>query len=112
MVPLDALSARPAPLRPDADGGLRVGSSRVTLDTLIGAFQSGCSAEEMVLKYPSLDLTEVYAVIAYYLWNRAEVDAYLAKRDEEARAVREDVERRHPSAGLREMLLARKRLAS
>jgi hypothetical protein len=55
----DALSAHPAPLRADADGVIRVGSSRVTLDTVVGAFRNGCTAEEIVMKYPSLDLTDV-----------------------------------------------------
>lgn len=108
----DALSAQPAPLRADADGVLRVGSSRVTLETVVGAFCNGCTAEEIVMKYPSLDLTDVYATITYYLWNRAEIDVYLTQREAEARAVRDEVERRQPSADIRERLLARKRLAS
>jgi uncharacterized protein (DUF433 family) len=105
-------AAQPAPLRSDADGVIRVGSSRVTLDTVVGAFQNGCTAEEIVMKYPSLDLTDVYATITYYLWNRAEIDAYLTRRAVNARAVRDEVELRHSSANIREMLLARKRLAS
>jgi uncharacterized protein (DUF433 family) len=108
----DALSAHPAPLRADADGVIRVGSSRVTFDTVVGAFRNGCTAEEIVMKYPSLDLTDVYGTIAYYLWNRAEIDAYLLQREAEAVAVRDEAERRQPSAGIRERLLARKRLAS
>jgi uncharacterized protein (DUF433 family) len=108
----DALPAHPAPLRSDADAVIRVGSSRVTLDTLVVAFQNGCTAEEIVMKYPSLDLTDVYATIAYYLWNREEIDAYLAKRELEARTIHDDVEVRQPSAGIRERLLARKRRAS
>jgi uncharacterized protein (DUF433 family) len=94
------------------DGVIRVGSSRVTLDTVIGAFQNGCTAEEIVMKYPSLDLTDVYATITYYLWNRTEIDAYLTARTADARAVRDEVELRHSSANIRERLLDRKRLAS
>lgn len=112
MNPPHALPAQPAPLRSDADGVIRVGSSRVTLDTVVGAFRNGCTAEEIVMKFPSLDLTDVYATIAYYLWNRAAIDAYLMQREAEARAVREEVELRHPSVDIRERLLARKRLAS
>jgi len=33
-----------------------VAASRVTLDTLVGAFLNGCTVEEIVMKYPSLDL--------------------------------------------------------
>jgi hypothetical protein len=39
------LVASPAPLRADADQVIRIGSSRVTLDTLVGAFRDGCTAE-------------------------------------------------------------------
>jgi uncharacterized protein (DUF433 family) len=106
------LPSQPAPLSADTDGVIRVGSSRVTLDTVVGAFRNGCTAEEIVMRYPSLDLTDVYATIAYYLWNRKDIDAYLTQREAEASAVRREVETRHPSIDLRERLLARKRLAS
>jgi uncharacterized protein (DUF433 family) len=112
MASLAELPPRAPPLRTDADGVVRVGGTRVTLDTVVGAFLNGCTTEEIVTKYPSLDLADVYAVIAYYLWNRPAVDAYLAERADEARVVREEVERRSPSADLRERLLARKQLAS
>lgn len=101
------LRANPAPLRTDADGVIRVGASRVTLDTVVGAFRNGSTAEEIVMKYPSLDLTDVYATIAYYLWNRAAIDAYLEQRETDATAVRDEAERRQPAAGIRENLLAR-----
>ena len=53
----------------------------VRLATIIGnAFNSGSTAEEILLKYPSLNLTDIYAVITYYLWSREEVDAYLEER--------------------------------
>jgi uncharacterized protein (DUF433 family) len=72
--------AKPPPLSVDDDGVLRVGGTRVRLETVINAFQAGCAAEEILLKYPSLQLTDIYAVITYYLWHRAEVDAYLSER--------------------------------
>lgn len=112
MSSLEALPAHPAPLRADADSVMRVGSTRVPLDTLVGAFLNGCTAEEIVMKYPALDLTDVYATIAYYLWNRAEIGAFLAERERDGRALRDDEEARHPSAGIREMLLTRERHAS
>ena len=40
----------------------RVGNSRVTLLTLIDAFQEGASPEEIYQEYPSLHLADVYAV--------------------------------------------------
>src|SRR4051812_16642337 len=68
MTLLDALAAKPPPLRIDEQGAVRVGKTRATLDTVIGAHQSGCTAEDIARKYPSLELADVYAVITYYLW--------------------------------------------
>src|SRR5215470_8610969 len=48
------------PLTVDAHGVLRVGNTRVTLDTVIAAFADGATAEEIVQQYPSLHLADVY----------------------------------------------------
>jgi uncharacterized protein (DUF433 family) len=108
MTVLDALVARPVPLQADEDGVLRVAGTRVRLDTIIGAFDQGCAAEEILLKYPSLNLTDIYAVITYYLWHRQEVDAYLEHRSRRAEEVRQDNEARHSPDGVRDRLLARR----
>jgi len=103
------IEAPPVPLRNDEHGVLRVGQTRVPLDTVVYAFNLGASPEEIVLNYPTLDLADVYAVINYYLYNRAEVDAYLRQRVAEAARVRAENERRFPPEGIRERLLARRR---
>ena len=72
------------------------------------AFSQGHAAEEILLMYPSLELTDIYAVITYYLWHRAELDEYLRKYEQEAEEARQEIERRFPSAGIRERLLARR----
>jgi uncharacterized protein (DUF433 family) len=66
------------PLETDTDGVLRVGKTRVMLDSLIGAFNNGASAEEIAQQYPSVPLADVYSVVAYYLRRREVVQAYLA----------------------------------
>jgi uncharacterized protein (DUF433 family) len=99
--------AQPAPIQADNDGILRVGGTRVRLETIINAFKSGSAAEEILLKYPSLNLTDIYAVITYYLWSREEVEAYLEERRHIEDAVRRENETRFPPAGVRERLLAR-----
>ena len=106
------LPTHPAPIRVDAHGVVRVGSTRVTLDTLIGAFQDGCTPEEIASSYPSLQLAEVYAVIAHYLSHPSEIDTYLAERAAEAEAIRRDIRARPAMVGIRERLLSRRRLAS
>jgi uncharacterized protein (DUF433 family) len=100
--------AHPPPIQADDAGVLRVGGTRVRLETIINAFKSGSAAEEMLLKYPSLNLTDIYAVITYYLWSREEVEAYLEERRRLEEAVRQENETRFPPAGVRERLLARR----
>ena len=46
------LTAPALPLATDADGVIRVAGTRVTLDTVWSAFESGASAEEIVEQYP------------------------------------------------------------
>ncbi len=95
------------PLRVDADGVVRVGDTRVTLETVVAAFLSGATPEEIVQQYPSLSLADVYSTISYYLRRRPEVDAYLQRRQEEAQQIREQIEARYNPTGIRARLLAR-----
>ena len=88
---LEELTPQPPPLRTEEGGVVRVGQTGVCLDSVIHAFHQGCSAEEIVLKFPTLDLRDVYAAITYYLWNREEVDAYLARRRQEADELRREI---------------------
>ena len=105
---IETLVPKAPPVRLDADGTLRVGGTRVTLDTVIGAFEEGAAAEQIVMQYDSLSLRDVYAAIAYYLENREEVAAYLRQQQEQAAEVRRQIEARSPQAGIRERLLARR----
>jgi uncharacterized protein (DUF433 family) len=100
--------AEPVPLTTDTDGIIRVGSTRVTLDTIVAAFHEGMTAEGIVEQYPSLGLADVYSVIAYYLHHRVEVDQYLGKRQKAAADVRRDNETRFEPTGVRARLLSRR----
>ena len=102
-----ALETIPQPLRADAHGTIRVGKTRVTLDTVIAAYQQGTQPEEIADEFDTLDLAEIYAVISYYLHHREEVDRYLAEREQEVEAIRREIEARFPREGMRECLLAR-----
>jgi len=99
------------PLTTDEHGVVSVGETRVSLDTLIFAFQQGSTPEEIVVDYSTLDLSDVYAVVTYYLQNQTEVEAYLQRRQAQRDEVRRVMETRFPQAGLRERLLARRRIA-
>jgi len=102
------IEAPPVPLRTDEQGVMRVGRTRVPLDTVVYAFNQGASPEEIVLSYTTLILADVYAIINYYLHNRAEVDVYLRQRETEAERMKTENEQRFPQEGIRERLLARR----
>ena len=102
-----SLETIPQPLRLDEHGAVRVGKTRVTLETVIVGYQQGESPEEIVRAFDTLDLGDVYIAIGYYLHHRDQIDAYLAECEREAEAIRREIEARSPQDGLRERLLAR-----
>jgi uncharacterized protein (DUF433 family) len=100
------IDAEPSPLQADADGVVRVGGTRVTLDTIVVAFQQGAAAEEIAQQYPSVRLSDVYAAIAYYLRHRDEVNAYLEEGKQHSESLRQSLEAKCDRQGIRERLLA------
>ena len=96
-----------SPLRTDETVVVRIGSSRVMLERIVHAFDAGASAEEIVASYPTLELGDVYATIAFILRNRDEVDAYMAKSEAEAERVHREWERRYPTQELRRRIRER-----
>lgn len=100
--------AEPAPLKANEDGVILVGQTRVTLDTVVAVFNQGATAEEIVYRYPSLKLADVYATIAFYLNHQSEVEAYLQQRRQQAQEIREMNQVRFDPQGLRDRLLARR----
>ena len=102
------IDTNPVPLKADEDGVVRVGGTRVTLDTIVAAFQQGATPEEIVQQFPTVPLPDVYAVITFYLRQRAEVEAYLEEGNREAESLREKHEARLDRQGIRERLIARR----
>ena len=96
------------PLVADANGVIHIGKTRVTLDTVIAAFLEGSSAEEIGEQYSSLQLSDIYSAIGYYLRYRVEVDTYLTERKNIATQVRQEAERNFSPIGIRDRLLARR----
>jgi uncharacterized protein (DUF433 family) len=101
------LRSDPLPLRVDNGGAVRVGRSRISLDLIIEQYENGMMPEEMVRAYDTLVLADVYAIIAYYLRHRDEVQAYLKRREEEAEALRATIEAEHPPITRKELLARR-----
>ena len=104
-----AIKIEPPPLKLLADGTIRVGDTRVTLDMVIHAYLSGSTAEEIAEDSDTLDLGDVHTVLGYYLRHKDEVDQYLVERQRYADEVRALIEARQGSQeGLHEKLLARR----
>lgn len=102
----------PMPLVLAEDGRVvRVAGTRVTLDSLIGAFKRGATPEEIAQGYSTVSLADVYAVITYYLRYRAEVEEYLERRACEHAELRREIEGRTEYKEMRERLLGRNREA-
>jgi uncharacterized protein (DUF433 family) len=103
-----SMTSTPLPLIKDANGIIRLGGTRVTLETVVAAFKNGSTCEEIVYQYPTLKLADVYAVISYYLSNQAEVETYLEERQKRAEMIRQKIESNFDSQGIRERLLKRR----
>ncbi len=71
------------------DGGYWIVGSRVSLDSVVYAFLSGQSPESIAQSFPVLILEQVYGAIAFYLSNRADIDAYLAQSNREYEKMRQ-----------------------
>ncbi|GAB4515958.1 MAG: hypothetical protein OHK0046_20280 [Anaerolineae bacterium] len=80
------------PLRTDQHGVIRIGETRVTLTTVIGRYNAGDSPEEIHDGFPTVPLTDVYAIIAYYLGHRVEVDAYIRQEQAAGQRLRQEHE--------------------
>jgi uncharacterized protein (DUF433 family) len=102
------IDSNPVPLETTDDGVLRLAGTRVTLDTIIAAFNRGESPEAIVEEYPTVALENVFSVIAFYLRRRAEVDNYLAARKLHREENRRLSQERWPQDGIRDRLHRRR----
>ena len=80
------------------DGGYRVSGTRVSLDSIVGRYQEGLSAEGIAECFPVLSLDQVYGTIAFYIANRTEIDAYM--RASAQLSLERQEESRHRNADL------------
>jgi uncharacterized protein (DUF433 family) len=84
-----ALEREPPPLSEDETGAIRVGNSRVLLETVIRACQDGAPPEAIVHRYSTLSLSDVYNTIGYYLRHQDAVEGYLSQREHLADGVQQ-----------------------
>jgi uncharacterized protein (DUF433 family) len=110
--PEHAIRPETPPLRFDENKVVRIGKTRVTLDTVVAAFQNGDTPEEIARNYDTIALSEVYQAIGFYLAHKTDVDAYLAQRHSSRESLRKDLEAGRNLSGIRQRLLARKQRAA
>lgn len=101
--------AEPELMTVDERGMVRIAGTRITLDTVVGAYNRGDTPEEIVYGFPSLSLADVYAVISYYLRHREMVDAYIAENHRQAREIMREYEAKFGPMPTRSELERRRR---
>jgi uncharacterized protein (DUF433 family) len=93
-------------LTEDAGGEIRVTGHRIGLFHLVHYYNEGYPAEMLACQYPTLPLALIHKVIAFYLENRPEVDAYVATCRDELSRQRDANPRRIEANVLRQRLEA------
>ncbi len=88
----------------EREGGLYVAGSRVSLASIIVAFQQGASPETIRQNYPSLSLAQVYGGIAFYLNHPEQSEAYLTSLRDKWNALERSAHT--PSVEMQERLAA------
>ena len=70
-------------LTQDADSYVHISGHRVSLQDLVFYYKEGYSPEALLEAFPTLSLALIHKVIAYYLENSGEVDAYVSQCEAE-----------------------------
>lgn len=107
MALLNVTTPDPLPMRADESGTIRVGGTRVTLESVIADYERGATPEKIVEDFDVLKVADVYYVIGYYLRHRAEIDDYIRRQEEEGERLRAQWEAEYPAKVTKADLLAR-----
>lgn len=86
MIEIGTLIARTSGIK---RGSPHIAGTGVLVRSIVRWHQAGLMPEEIVAKYGSLRLEQIHAALAYYYANRLEVDAELARVDDEAQGIEE-----------------------
>ena len=91
-----------------SDGTIRIGKTRVALESVIHHFSLGATAEEIAQKFPALKLAEVYGVISYFLSNHEKVGEYVLRQETESDKLQSKIETKFQINELQQRILARR----
>ncbi len=93
------------------DNGYWVVGTRVSLDSVVLAFQGGLSPETIAAEcFPALSLEQVYGAVTYYLGHQPEIDEYLNRVAAATETLRQELRTAEPEY-YRKMMEARRQLA-
>jgi uncharacterized protein (DUF433 family) len=80
------------PLVVTKSGPIQIKGSRVSLDSIVYQFNRGATPEQIAHSFPAVPLPDIYAVVAFYLSNRAAVDEYIEQQEVEGNRVQQRIE--------------------
>ncbi len=100
------------PIHVDEFGVCRISGTRVTLESIVGGFLQGETPEQIHEGFPTVPLSDVYTVIAYYLKHHDQVDAYLKQTEDNEERVRRSIDSQAPAAVRAKVDAARRKLVS
>ena len=98
----------PSPYIEERNGGVYVAGTRVSIDSVVIAFQDGASPEKIVRCYSTLKPSQVYGVIAYYLENEQTINTYIANGEREMREAAVPLSQSNPDLHARLMAARQK----
>jgi len=68
------------------EDGFWIADTRISLDSIVIAFERGASPETIKRSFPLLSLEEVYGALTFYLANRKKVENYLLESERKLEA--------------------------
>ena len=91
-----------------ADGSVRLRETRLTVESVLGAYLRGQTPEEIAEAFPPTQAGEIRCIVAYFHRNRAELESYLERVTARSRIHIERIDRDFPSEGLKARLAERR----
>jgi uncharacterized protein (DUF433 family) len=73
------------------DGGYYIAGTRISLDSIVHAFQDGESPEGILRSFPMAGpLVKIFGAITFYLENKEKVETYLSDQERRWDALRKE----------------------
>jgi uncharacterized protein (DUF433 family) len=80
------------------NGGYYIAGTRISLDSVVYAFNRGDSPGRILEKFPLLDrISRIYGAIAFYLDHKDDIDKYLEETEREFEAAGIPLQQANPA---------------